>query len=357
MSGLFKNVKCVFSMVLKGRVICIFYMVYVLFICSLLSSRPFMTKLNPLSIIIIDDFHPIFVEKLNNAGFNVTYLPHISGDEAISKIKDFDIVAVRSKVEFTKALIQNLPNLKCIARGGAGMDNIDKEVAFSQNISLLNAPEGNRDAVAEHAVGLLLAFSNNIVKGHNEIKQNLWQREENRGFEIGGKTIGIIGFGNTGSAFAKKLSGFNCQVIFYDKYLDIPINAYAKQVSLSELQNKADIVSLHIPLTTETIGMVNQDFLSSFKNKITLINTSRGKIVDTNIILENLINNTLNGFLSDVLENERLSTYSIEEANKNKHLMKSDNVILTPHVAGWTKESYERIALVLAEKLIEYKTK
>ena len=314
-----------------------------------------MTSYANLKTIIIDDFHPILLETLEANGLNFHYLPDISENEAIQALPHYDVAVVRSKVQFTAQLIDQLPQLKCIARGGAGMDNIDEAYAKSKNIVLLNAPEGNRDAVAEHAIGLILALSNQIVKGNDEVKHMQWQREANRGFEIGNKTIGIIGFGNTGQALAKKLQGFGSAIISYDKYAPSQLST-ASAVSLAELQSKADIISLHVPLTSETKWMVDANFLSRCKAGFTLINTSRGKVVKQSDVLTALQNGHLSGFASDVLENENFETYTPNEKSAFEILASLSQVVLTPHVAGWTHESYFKIGEVIAHKLLEFTT-
>ena len=268
-----------------------------------------MTSHANLKTIIIDDFHPILLETLEANGVAYHYLPDISENEAIQALPHYDVAVVRSKVHFTAQLIDQLPQLKCIARGGAGMDNIDEVYARSKNIELLNAPEGNRDAVAEHAIGLILALSNQIVKGNDEVKHMQWHREANRGFEIGNKTIGIIGFGNTGQALAKKLQGFGSAIISYDKYAPSQ-SPIVSAVSLKELLSKADIISLHVPLTSETKWMVDANFLNQCKAGFTLINTSRGKVVKQSDVLVTLQNGHMQGFASDVLENENFETYT-----------------------------------------------
>lgn len=314
-----------------------------------------MTSHANLKTIIIDDFHPVLLEALEANDLSFHYLPDISESEAMQALPHYDIAVVRSKVQFTAPLIDQLPQLKCIARGGAGMDNIDEAYALSKNITLLNAPEGNRDAVAEHAIGLILALSNQIVKGNNEVKQMQWQREANRGFEIGNKTIGIIGFGNTGQALARKLQGFGPEIISYDKYAPSQINT-VKAVSLEELQHKADIISLHIPLTQETKWMVDASFLGHCKPGFTLINTSRGKVVKQSDVLTAIQTGHLKGFASDVLENENFESYTPNEKSAFEALAAFSQVIFTPHVAGWTHESYFKIGEVIAHKLLEFTT-
>ena len=314
-----------------------------------------MTSHANLKTIIIDDFHPVLLETLKANGVAYHYLPDISENEAIQALQHYDVAVVRSKVQFTAQLIDQLPQLKCIARGGAGMDNIDEAYARSKNIELLNAPEGNRDAVAEHAIGLMLALSNQIVKGNDEVKHMQWHREANRGFEIGNKTIGIIGFGNTGQALAKKLQGFGSGIISYDKYAPSQVSNVSA-VSLAELQSKADIISLHVPLTSETKWMVDANFLSQCKAGFTLINTSRGKVVKQSDVLVTLQNGQMQGFASDVLENENFETYTPNEKSAFEILASLSQVVLTPHVAGWTHESYFKIGVVIAHKLLEFTT-
>jgi D-3-phosphoglycerate dehydrogenase len=309
------------------------------------------------SIAIIDDFHPAFMERLSQEGLSFEYIPEISHDEVYESIKNSGIVAVRSKINFGRELITALPSLKCIARGGAGMDNIDEEFAIEKGITLLNAPEGNRDAVAEHVVGLLLGLSKNIYKSASEVRNFQWHREANRGWEINGKTIGIIGFGNTGSALAKKLSGFDCRVIAYDRFNPEFQSAFAESVSLEELLKVSDVVSLHIPLNQSTQQMLNADFISAMKNGVVLINSSRGKIVSTVDVLNGIKSGKIKSFASDVLENENFDKLALEEKNLLSELYLSNQVIITPHIAGWSAESYERIANVLAEKLVGFTTK
>lgn len=329
---------------------CLLLSIKTVLFCSGIFAHSFMNK--NITLIVVDDFHPIFLETLNK-DIQVEYLPNIAKEEIIARSQSFNIMAVRSKINLTQTALQQLPNLKCIARGGAGMDNIDEVFAKSQNISLLNAPEGNRDAVAEHTMALLLALSNNIVKSNNEVKNFEWRREENRGWEIGGKTVGIIGFGNTGAQFAKRLSGFDCNVIAYDKYQ--PVNSpYAKASSLEEIQKEADIISLHIPLTQETKHFVNVDFLDQCKDNLVLINTSRGGILNHQDVENYLNRGKIKSLGLDVYENESLGSFSEEEKAFFVRLTSNSQVLVTPHVAGWTKESYYKIGKVLAQKINDF---
>jgi len=352
---LIKYVKCVLKNVIVGWASCILFSINVLFICPYLIAHSSMTSHTNLKTIIIDDFHPILLETLKANGLTFHYLPDISESEAIQALPHYDVAVVRSKVQFTAQLIDQLPQLKCIVRGGAGMDNIDEAYARLKNIVLINAPEGNRDAVAEHAIGLMLALSNQIVKSNNEVKQMQWQREANRGFEIGNKTIGIIGFGNTGQALAQKLQGFGSQIISYDKYAPSQLSTVSA-VSLAELQSKADIISLHVPLTSETKWMVDAHFLNQCQAGFTLINTSRGMVVKQSDVLTVLQSGHMQGFASDVLENENFDAYTPNEKSAFEILASLSQVVLTPHVAGWTQESYFKIGEVIAVKLLEFTT-
>ncbi len=311
---------------------------------------------NPASVLVIDDFHPSFVKQLEDKGLQVNYRPEFNPQTELNLLNSAEIIAVRSKMNFTSAILSDLPNLKCIARGGAGMDNIDEAFALSKNIELLNAPEGNRDAVAEHCIGLLLNLSNKITQSFAEVKNGQWNREANRGWEIGGKTIGIIGFGNTGSSFAKKLSGFDARVVAYDKYKSIE-SPFAEEIDLEEMLKTADVISLHVPLTAETKGMINAELITKMKDGVVLLNTSRGGICKLADVQFGIIGGKIKSFGTDVLENENLSAWTEEERRLVEALVSSNQVLITPHVAGWTFESYQKIADVLAHKIIEYTTK
>ncbi len=311
---------------------------------------------NPASVLVIDDFHPSFVKQLEASGLQVNYRPDFSSTTELSLLNSAEIIAVRSKINFTSKILSDLPNLKCIARGGAGMDNIDEEYAKKNNIELLNAPEGNRDAVAEHTIGLLLNISNKINQSFDEVKSGQWNREANRGWEIGGKTIGILGFGNTGSALAKKLSGFDANVVAYDKYKSID-SPYAEEIDLEEMFKTADVISFHVPLTAETKGMINTELIGQMKSGVVLINTSRGGICKLSDVQLGIISGKIKSFGTDVLENENLDSWTEKERQVVNDLISSNQVLITPHVAGWTFESYHKIADVLALKIIEYTTK
>jgi D-3-phosphoglycerate dehydrogenase len=348
---LFVTITCVLTKFIEGRAFCFLLFIKVLFICSILSARPAMIQTHTAQVIIIDDFHPVFLDNLRDAGITYHYQPDFKAADAPDQLLNYPIIAVRSKIQFNQNLIDQLPDLKCIARGGAGMDNIDESYALGKNITLLNAPEGNRDAVAEHTIGLLLGMSKKIVKSHNEVSQFQWQREANRGWEIKGKTIGIIGFGNTGSSVAKKLSGFDCEVITYDKYLSNIESSYASQVPLDTLLAQSDVISFHIPLTAETEGMLGENLITQMKNGVVLINTSRGMVANLSAIWQGIKGGKISSYACDVLENENFDRLSKEEKTLITEMTSENQVIITPHVAGWSTESYFKIATVLSEKI------
>lgn len=307
--------------------------------------------------LFIDSCHPFLYEELSRNHFQCNLLYNLSEEEIENKIGDYEGVVIRSKIKLTKKILDKAKKLKFIARVGAGMENIDVAYAESKNIKCFHAPEGNRDAVGEHALGMLLNLFRNISRADKEIRGSKWIREENRGIEIGGKTIGIIGYGNTGSAFAKKLKGFDCTILAYDKYNPPKADAinFVKKVSLEEIFNETDILSLHLPFTEETTYLVNNTFINKFKKYIYIINTSRGKILNTGDLVKNLKSRKISGACLDVLEYENtsfehLDTTKLPEAFQ--YLIQSDKVILSPHIAGWTFESNEKMARVLAEKIL-----
>ena len=307
-------------------------------------------------ILIIDEVHNALIETLFQANYTLDYLPKITSDKVFSIIANYDGIIVRSKMKITSDLIDIARNLKFIARVGAGLENIDTEYAKSKKIKVINSPEGNKDAVGEHALGMLLNLFNKINTANSQVKSGIWDREANRGEEIGGKTIGIIGYGNTGSAFAKKLSGFDVKVLAYDKYKTGFSNNYVKETSLNNLFNKVDIISFHVPLTDETKQMFNSAFIQKFKKNIYIINTSRGEVVNTKDLVSALKTEKIIGACLDVLEYEKLSFEDIYKNNNTpefNYLISSENVILTPHIAGWTHQSYYKISKIIADKIIK----
>lgn len=258
-------------------------------------------------------------------------------------------MAIRSKFQVSEEVIDQATNLKFVARAGAGMDNIDEAYAIEKGITLLNAPEGNRDAVGEHAIGMLLSLIYNFNRADDEVRAGEWRREANRGYELKGKTVGIIGYGFMGSSFARKLSGFSVDVIAYDKYKTGFSDGYAREVSMEQIVKHSDVLSLHIPLTKETKGMVDDEYLFHFRKPIFLLNTARGPIVKTQAVLNATKEGKILGAGLDVLEVEKFP--GLGEQAWYEELRTSGKVLLTPHVAGWTFDSYRRISEVLAEKL------
>lgn len=302
--------------------------------------------------LIIDDIHSVFLRELENNGLSFDYRPDIIEDEVYQIIGDYDGLVLRSKMNVREDLLVQASKLKFVARAGAGVDNIDELALEKRGIALFSASEGNRDAVAEHAVGLILTLFNKIVSGSVEVKNFKWLREENRGIELNGRTVGIIGYGNIGSAFAERLKGFGCDIIAYDKYKTGFGDDVVREVTLKDIHKHSDVLSLHIPLTDETNSLVNENFINQFDKPIWVINTARGKVLNLKDLEEGLKIGKVLGAGLDVLENEKMETLSQEEKDLYQRLFDMENVVLTPHVAGWSVESYEKIALVLAEKVI-----
>jgi D-3-phosphoglycerate dehydrogenase len=258
---------------------------------------------------------------------------------------------VRSKISIDKALIEKGTRLKFIARAGAGIDQVDETYLKERKITLLNAPEGNRVAVGEHTLGMLLCLMNKLNTANTEVKAGIWDREGNRGFEISGKTIGIIGYGNMGQAFAKCLKGFDCRVLAYDKFKKDFSDEFAQEASLEELFEIAEVLSLHIPLTSDSRNWADSTFFSKFKKSIWFLNTARGEITSFKAVAESINNGQILGAGLDVLENEKLKTLSDEQRLYFNELVNAPNVLFTPHVAGWTHESYRKINEVLVQKI------
>ena len=318
---------------------------------STLNTQYLTPKIN---ILHIDSNHPLLWKQLQEAGFDNQEDFTSSKEEIEAKIHDYQGIVIRSRFKIDKTFLDKATNMQFIARVGAGLESIDCEYALSKNIQLIAAPEGNRNAVGEHALGMLLSLFNNLNKADNEIKSGHWNRESNRGHELDGKTVGIIGYGNMGKSFAKKLLGFDTEVLCYD-ILENVGDANAKQVSIKEFQEKVDVVSLHIPWTLQTDKMINGAFINAFKKPFWLINTSRGKNVITADLVAALKTKKILGAGLDVLEYEKLSFESLfQDGNipeAFQYVLKADNVILTPHIAGWTFESHEKLAQVIVDKI------
>lgn len=306
-----------------------------------------------MKILHLDTNHPLLINQLNDLGFTNNEDYTTSKEAVEAKIAGYDGIVIRSRFTIDKAFLNAATNLKFIARVGAGLENIDVDYAQQKGVTLIAAPEGNRNAVAEHALGMLLSLFNKLNKANYEVKQGLWQREANRGVELDGKIVGIIGYGNTGKAFAKKLRGFEVEVICYDILPNLG-DANAKQVSLHELQEKADVLSLHTPQTPQTLGMINTAFIDAFSKPFWFLNTARGKSVVTDDLVTALKSGKILGAGLDVLEYEKSSfedmfTSIMPEAFQ--YLIKANNVLLTPHVAGWTIESKEKLAQTIVNKI------
>ena len=310
-----------------------------------------------MQVLFIDTVHPILEERLTAKGMNCTDGTAWSREECITALPEFDGLVIRSRFPMNEEFLQHGKNLKFILRSGAGMENIDLDYTKKKNIQCFNAPEGNRNAVGEHALGMLLSLFNHLIKGDAEVRQGIWDREGNRGVELDGKTVGLIGYGNNGNAFAKKLSGFDVKVLAYDKYKKDYGNQYAQAASMEEIFKLADVISFHIPQNEETMFIADQDFFDSFEKPIYVINLARGKIVRTKALLKGLQSGRILGACLDVLEYESSSfekTMSGEENPEFNTLLASDKVIFSPHVGGWTKESYFKLSDVLADKIIAY---
>ncbi len=307
-----------------------------------------------INILHIDSNHPLLWEQLQQSGF-VNHEDFTSSKEEIeAKIQNYHGIVIRSRFKIDQKFIDKATNLQFIARVGAGLESIDCDYALSKNIQLIAAPEGNRNAVAEHTLGMILSLFNNLNTADNEIKSGHWNREKNRGHELDGKTVGIIGYGNMGKSFAKKLRGFEVEVLCYDIQENVG-DANARQVTLEEFQQKSDILSLHIPWTPETDKMVNIDFINAFAKPIWIINTSRGKNIVTADLVEAMKSGKIIGAGLDVLEYEKLSFETLfQDTNTPEaflYLLNAKNTILTPHIAGWTFESHERLAQVIVDKI------
>lgn len=305
-----------------------------------------------MKILHIDSNHPTLISTLKNNGYINDLDISSSKEEIIKIIKDYDGLILRSRFKIDKDFIDNASNLKFIARVGSGLENIDCNYAKSKNIEVISSPEGNSNAVGEHAMGLLLSMLNNINTSSNQVKEGLWFREKNRGFEIEGKTVAILGMGNTGKSFAKKISSFNCKVFFYD--IDEKIKSkYAKKSSLDFLYKNADIVSLHLPHTINNIDLFNKEFIQKFDKPFWLINTSRGKIVNTPDLVDALNEKKILGAGLDVIDIESSSFNNLEkELNPYfNELINLKNVIITPHIGGWTFESNVKLSQIIIDKI------
>lgn len=313
-----------------------------------------MSILNTIKILHLDSNHPLLWIQLEEAGFQNEEDYTSTKEQVISKIQNYQGIVIRSRFKIDKTFIDKATNLKFIARVGAGLESIDCIYATSKKIHLIAAPEGNKNAVGEHALGMLLSLMNKLNKADKMVRDGQWVREGNRGYELEGKTIGIIGYGNMGKSFAKKLKGFDVSVLCYDVQNNVA-DENARQVSLTELQLKADVLSLHIPWTPDTDKIVDATFINSFSKPFWFINTSRGKNVVTDDLVSALESRKILGAGLDVLEYEKISFENLfldsEKPKALEYLLKAENVLLTPHIAGWTYESHQKLAQTIVDKI------
>jgi D-3-phosphoglycerate dehydrogenase len=306
-------------------------------------------------ILHLDENHPLLVKELEKAGFQNTLADTASNSEIKRILKDYNGLVVRSRFPIEASFLTKGTNLKFIARVGAGVENIDQEAAKSMGIELFAAPLGNANAVGEHALGMLLSLMNKLRLAHQSIQAGEWLRQTHRGEELEGKTVGIIGYGNMGKSFAKKLLGFDVKEVIYYDIETKPSDDFARQVALEELQAKAEVLSLHTPQTTLTIGMINAAFLAKMQQPFWLINTARGSAVKTRDLVQALKNGTVKGAALDVLEYEKSSfenLFSTEISSDFSYLLAADNVLLSPHVAGWSIESHRKLAQIIVHQII-----
>jgi D-3-phosphoglycerate dehydrogenase / 2-oxoglutarate reductase len=308
-------------------------------------------------VLHLDSNHPVIWDGLAALGFENIADYTSSYEQIVEQISEFDGIIVRSRIPIDSQLLNQATQLRFIGRIGAGLENIDTHVAQSKGIYLAAAPEGNRNAVGEHTLGMLLSLLNKLHTADREVRQGLWRREENRGVELDGKTVGIIGYGNMGKQFAKKLRGFDTTVLCYDIREGIE-DANAKQVSLSELQSEADIVSLHLPQTPDTIGIINQQFIEQMHKPFWILNTGRGSAIRTSDLVNGLKSGKILGAGLDVLEYESKSFTSLFDSGNTpeefNYLINSDNVLLSPHVGGWSRESYYLLSKIVFDKITDF---
>jgi D-3-phosphoglycerate dehydrogenase len=313
-------------------------------------------KLAFMKILFLDTVHPILSERLSEAGYSCIDATQENKQKCLELLHDVQGVVLRSRFTLDASFLDHAPQLQFIARSGAGMENIDVDYCQKRGITLHNAPEGNRNAVGEHALGMLLSLLNNLQKADKEVRAGKWDREGNRGTELDGKTIGIIGYGNNGRAFAKKLRGFDVKVVAYDKYKKDFGDHFVLECTLPALLKQADIISFHIPQNPETLFMVDEQFIAQIEKPVYLLNLSRGKIIQTYSLVKNLKNGRILGAGLDVLEYEKTSFetfFDAEIPSDLAYLLSAENVILTPHIGGWTHESYYKLSAVLADKILD----
>ncbi|MEZ4949562.1 MAG: NAD(P)-dependent oxidoreductase [Saprospiraceae bacterium] len=309
------------------------------------------------TIVFTDQTHDYLAEKLQNEGFDCAFRFKDSREDIERDLHKYVGLVCKSRIPINRSFLEFGKNLKFVARAGVGVEHIDIEAAKDFGISVLKSPEGSRDAVGEHTIGMLLGLMNNLMRAHVQVRQKQWIRKPNTGVELKGKTVGILGYGNMGNAFAKRLTGFGCEVIAYDKYKSNYGDQYAAEVRLDELFEKADVLSIHIPYEGGNHYFVNEEFISSFQKDIWLVNTARGLVLETHALVNALESGKVQGAALDVIEYEEMSFDNFTFDNLPaplEYLLQADNVVLAPHIAGWSEESYEGHARVLADKILAF---
>ena len=306
---------------------------------------------NQAAILIADEMHPSLFAMLDEAGFTYTYQPAIDRPTLLTVLAPFEGLIIRSKTRIDAELFNAAPKLRYIGRAGAGLDLIDVNEATTRGVRVFHAGEGNRDAVAEYVLGTLLTLFRNLLRADRQVRRGVWDREGNRGIELMGKTVGLFGYGNNGQATAQRLSGFGCRVLAYDKFRENYGDDYATETTPDQIMAEAEIISLHVPLNDDSRRWVNDDFVAKMAKPFFLVNASRGEVVSLDAVMNGLQSGKIRGACLDVLENEKLKTLTPAQQTTFDYLRQSDQVILTPHIAGWTHESYVRINEVLVRQL------